>query len=435
MPAPVIAIIGRPNVGKSTLFNRIVGERRAVVHDRPGVTRDRNAVRAEWLEREFVLVDTGGFLPTAMEGRDADVRRQAEAAIGLANAVIFLLDAHTGVTDLDQAIAVQLRKSQVKTLVVVNKVDKPGDAIVHDFHRLGLGDPLPIAAEGGFGIGDLLDAILAMVPETVDTEAPAPRVAIVGRPNVGKSSIVNALLGEERVMVEATAGTTVDAIDARWRTPKGDFILVDTAGIRRQSIFEDQAEFYATMRAMNAMERADVAVLVIDSVLGFEKQEARLAHHALDAGCALLVLYNKWDLIEDREVAWKHVQAERARRFPTLAELPAHPVSALDKTHLAKLPEYIQARVLENTRRISTHDLNEWLELVQKKRAVPSNAAGKFPKIYYMTQTGSCPPTFTLFVNAPSRLSDNYRSYLWGNFADHFGFRGTPLKFRVKKSE
>ena len=435
MPAPVIAIIGRPNVGKSTLFNRIVGERRAVVHDRPGVTRDRNAVRAEWLDREFVLVDTGGFLPTAMEGRDADVRRQAEAAIGLANAVIFLLDAHTGVTDLDQAIAVQLRKSEVKTLVVVNKVDKPGDTIVHEFHRLGLGEPMPIAAEGGFGIGDLLDAILAMVPETVETEAPAPRVAIVGRPNVGKSSIVNALLGEERVMVEATAGTTVDAIDARWRTPKGDFILVDTAGIRRQSIFEDQAEFYATMRAMNAMERADVAVLVVDSVLGFEKQEARLAHHALDAGCALLVLYNKWDLIEDREVAWKHVQSERARRFPTLAELPAHPISALEKTHLNKLAEYVQARVAENTRRISTHDLNEWLELVQKKRAVPSNAAGKFPKIYYMTQTGSCPPTFTLFVNAPSRLSDNYRSYLWGNFADHFGFRGTPLKFRVKKSE
>ena len=435
MPAPVIAIIGRPNVGKSTLFNRIVGERRAVVHDRPGVTRDRNAVRAEWLDREFVLVDTGGFLPTAMEGRDADVRRQAEAAIGLANAVIFLLDAHTGVTDLDQAIAVQLRKSEVKTLVVVNKVDKPGDPIVHDFHRLGLGDPLPIAAEGGFGIGDLLDAILAMVPETVETEAPAPRVAIVGRPNVGKSSIVNALLGEERVMVEATAGTTVDAIDARWRSPKGDFILVDTAGIRRQSIFEDQAEFYDTMRAMNAMERADVAVLVVDSVLGFEKQEARLAHHALDAGCALLVLYNKWDLIEDREVAWKHVQSERARRFPTLAELPAHPISALEKTHLNKLAEYVQARVAENTRRISTHDLNEWLELVQKKRAVPSNAAGKFPKIYYMTQTGSCPPTFTLFVNAPSRLNDNYRSYLWGSFADHFGFRGTPLKFRVKKSE
>lgn len=435
MPAPVIAIIGRPNVGKSTLFNRIVGERRAVVHDRPGVTRDRNAVRAEWLDREFVLVDTGGFLPTAMEGRDADVRRQAEAAIGLANAVIFLLDAHTGVTDLDQAIAVQLRKSEVRTLVVVNKVDKPGDSIVHEFHRLGLGEPLPIAAEGGFGIGDLLDAILAMVPETVETEAPAPRVAIVGRPNVGKSSIVNALLGEERVMVEATAGTTVDAIDARWRSPKGDFILVDTAGIRRQSIFEDQAEFYATMRAMNAMERADVAVLVVDSVLGFEKQEARLAHHALDAGCALLVLYNKWDLIEDREVAWKHVQSERARRFPTLAELPAHPISALEKTHLNKLAEYVQARVAENTRRISTHDLNEWLELVQKKRAVPSNAAGKFPKIYYMTQTGSCPPTFTLFVNAPSRLNDNYRSYLWGSFADHFGFRGTPLKFRVKKSE
>ena len=435
MAAPVIAIIGRPNVGKSTLFNRIVGERRAVVHDRPGITRDRNAVRAEWLEREFVLIDTGGFLPTASEGRDADVRRQAEAAIGLAHGVVFLLDALTGVTDLDQAIAVQLRKSNVKTLVVVNKVDKPGDPIVHDFHRLGLGEPMPIAAEGGFGIGELLDAMMALVPDTGEEEPPAPRVAIVGRPNVGKSSIVNALLGEERVMVEATAGTTMDAIDARWRTPRGDLILVDTAGIRRQSIFEDQAEFYATMRAMNAMERADVTVLVVDSVLGFEKQEARLAHHALDAGCALLVLYNKWDLIEDREQAWKHVTAERARRFPTLAELPAHPVSALDRLHLNKLPDYIHARVVENTRRITTHQLNEWLDLVQKKRQVPSNAAGKAPKIYYMTQTGVRPPTFTLFVNAPSRLNENYRKYLWGNFADHFGFRGTPLKFRVKKSE
>ena len=435
MAAPVIAIIGRPNVGKSTLFNRIVGERRAVVHDRPGITRDRNAVRAEWLEREFVLIDTGGFLPTASEGRDADVRRQAEAAIGLAHGVVFLLDALTGVTDLDQAIAVQLRKSNVKTLVVVNKVDKPGDPIVHDFHRLGLGEPMPIAAEGGFGIGELLDAMMALVPDTGEEEPPAPRVAIVGRPNVGKSSIVNALLGEERVMVEATAGTTMDAIDARWRTPRGDLILVDTAGIRRQSIFEDQAEFYATMRAMNAMERADVAVLVVDSVLGFEKQEARLAHHALDAGCALLVLYNKWDLIEDREQAWKHVTAERARRFPTLAELPAHPVSALDRLHLNKLPDYIHARVVENTRRITTHQLNEWLDLVQKKRQVPSNAAGKAPKIYYMTQTGVRPPTFTLFVNAPTLLNENYRKYLWGNFADHFGFRGTPLKFRVKKSE
>ena len=435
MSAPVVAIIGRPNVGKSTLFNRILGQRRAVTHDRPGITRDRNAVRAEWAGRAFVLVDTGGFLPASSEGRDADVRRQAEAAIGLADAVLFLVDAHTGVTDLDQAIATQLRRSERKALLVVNKVDVAGDAIVHDFHGLGLGEPHAVAAEGGLGIGDLLDAVLAILPAEAEREAPAPRVAIIGRPNVGKSSLVNALLGEERVLVEPTPGTTMDAIDARWKTPAGEFVLVDSAGIRRQAQFEDQAEFFATMRALHALERADVACLVVDSTRGFEKQEARLAHHALEAGCSLLLLYNKWDLREDREVAWKAVRAELSDRFPTLGDVPAHPISATEKLHLARLPEYIAQRVAENTRQIPTRELNDWLAMVQKRRQVPSNALGKAPKIYYLTQTGKRPPTFTLFVNAPSRLSDNYRRYLWTQFADHFGFKGTPLRFRAKKSE
>jgi len=435
MSAPVVAIIGRPNVGKSTLFNRILGERRAVTHDRPGITRDRNAVRAEWAGRSFVLVDTGGFLPASSEGRDADVRRQAEAAIGLADAVLFLVDAHTGVTDLDQAIATQLRRTHGKALLVVNKVDKPGDAIVHDFHSLGLGEPHAVAAEGGLGIGDLLDAVLALLPAEQEREAPAPRVAIIGRPNVGKSSLVNALLGEERVLVEPEPGTTVDAIDARWKTPVGEFVLVDTAGIRRQAQFDDQAEFFATMRALHALERADVACLVVDATRGFEKQEARLAHHALEAGCALLLLFNKWDQVESRESAWKAVRAELSRRFPTLADVPAHPISATEKLHLSRLPEYIAQRVAENTRQIPTRELNDWLQMVQKRRQVPSNALGKAPKIYYVTQSGKRPPTFTLFVNAPSRLSDNYRRFLWSQFADHFGFKGTPLRFRVKKSE
>ena len=200
-------------------------------------------------------------------------------------------------------------------------------------------------------------------------------------------------------------------------------------------MFEDQAEFYATMRALQALERADVAVLVVDSELGFEKQEARLAHHALDAGCSLLVLYNKWDLRENREQGWKDVQEDRARRFPTLADLPAHPISATEKIHLNKLPEYIAERVAQSLRQLSTRELNDWLTLAQKRKQVPSNAAGKSPKIYYLTQTGKRPPTFTLFVNAPSRLSDNYRRYLWGQFAEHFGFQGTPLRFKVRKSE
>ncbi len=435
MSAPVVAIIGRPNVGKSTLFNRILGERRAVTHDRPGITRDRNAVRAEWTGRTFILVDTGGFLPASSEGRDADVRRQAEAAIGLADAVLFLVDAKTGVTDLDQAIATQIRKTHPRALLVVNKVDVAGDTIVHEFHKLGLGVPLAVAAEGGLGIGDLLDAVLALLPSQDEPEPPLARIAIIGRPNVGKSSLVNALLGEERVLVEPKAGTTMDAIDARWQTEHGEFMLVDTAGIRRQAMFEDQAEFYATMRALQALERADVACLIVDSERGFEKQEARLAHHALEAGCSLMLLYNKWDTVEDREVAWKEVQADRGRRFPTLADVPAHPISATVGTHLQHLPRYIADRVAENTREIPTRELNEWLDLVQKRRQVPSNSIGKAPKIYYMTQTGKRPPTFTLFVNAPSRLNDNYRRYLWTNFSEHFGFSGTPLRFKVRKSE
>jgi len=435
MSAPVVAIIGRPNVGKSTLFNRILGERRAVTHDRPGITRDRNAVRTEWAGRPFVLVDTGGFLPSAAEGRDVDVRRQAETAIGLADAVLFLVDAHTGVTDLDQAIANQLRRTHGKALLVVNKVDVPGDAAVHEFHRLGLGEPIAVAAEGGLGVGDLLDRVLALLPPEQEQETPAPRVAIVGRPNVGKSSLVNALLGEERVLVEPKPGTTVDSIDARWRTPQGEFVLVDTAGIRRQAEFPDQAEFYATMRALQAMERAEVACLIVDATRGFEKQEARLAHDALEAGCSLLLLYNKWDLVEEREQAWKAVQAERARRFPTLADLPAHPVSATAHIHLQRLPEHVAERVTEHAREIPTRELNDWLALAQRRRQVPSNASGQAPKIYYMTQTGTRPPTFTLFVNAPSRLSENYRKFLWAQFAEHFGFRGTPLRLKVRKSE
>jgi GTPase len=436
MAAPVVAIIGRPNVGKSTFFNRVLGERRAVVHDRPGITRDRNAVRAEWSGRSFLLVDTGGFLPGAAEGRDASVRQQAEIAIGLADAVVFMVDGKTGVTDLDAAIATNLRPRAARSLLVVNKVDKPGDPITHEFHRLGLGEPIPISSESGYGIGDLLDAILALLPppETVEEE-PLTRVAIVGRPNVGKSSIVNALLHEERVIVEPTAGTTMDAIDTRWVTPTGEFVLVDTAGIRRQAHFGDESEFYASVRALHALERADIACLIVDATQGFLRQEARLAHSALDAGCATLFVYNKWDLIEGREESWKRMTKEREERYPTLADVPALPLSATTRINLGRLPKAILQRVNEHQRKITTSQLNDWLALVQQKRAIPATAMGHTPKIYYMTQTGVGPPEFTLFVNAPSRLSENYRRFLWLQFTDHFDFHGTPVRLKVRKSE
>jgi len=437
MPAPVVAIIGRPNVGKSTFFNRVLGNRQAVVHDRPGVTRDRNAVHAEWAGRPFVLVDTGGFLPQAVEGRDAVVRRQAELAVRLADAVLFIVDGRSGTTDLDAAIGRSLRRRAVPCLLVVNKVDKPGDSLVHEFHRLGLGTPHPVSSENGFGFGDLLDALVAMLPpaETEPAEEKhTRRVAIVGRPNVGKSSIVNALLGEERVIVEPTAGTTMDSIDARWATPAGEFVLVDTAGIRRRAEFADQAEFYATVRALHAIERAHVACLVVDATQGFQRQEARLAQHALDAGRPVLLLYNKWDLVTDREVAWKKLAADRARRYPTLADLPAVPISATQRTNLGRLPTLIQGRVRLGDRKIPTAKLNQWLEKAQRRRQVPSTRLGRTPRLYYMTQTGERPPEFTVFVNAPSHLNDNYRRFLELRFREDFDFAGAPVRFKFRKS-
>ncbi len=436
MSAPVVAIIGRPNVGKSTFFNRVLGERRAVVHDRPGITRDRNAVRAEWSGRSFLLVDTGGFVPDSSQGRDRRVREQAEAAIGLANLVLFMVDALTGATDLDSAIAKSLRKRKTPSLLVVNKVDRPGDAITHDFHRLGLGEPIPISAENGFAIGDLLDRVLELLPpEREEPPEAAGRIAIVGRPNVGKSSIVNALLGESRMIVEAEAGTTVDAVDSRWKTPAGEFILVDTAGIRRQAHFGDESEFFASLRALQALERADVAGLVVDATQGFQRQEARLAHGALDAGCSVLLIYNKWDLVPDREVSWKRLIRERSERYATLRDLPALPVSALTRTGLGRLPGVLEKRVKEHARKISTRQLNDWLKLAQAQRQPGSTRAGRGPRIYYVTQTHVAAPEFTLFVNEPSRLSENYRRYLTQHLMEHFQFAGTPVRLRVRRSE
>ncbi len=438
MPAPVVAIIGRPNVGKSTFFNRVLGTRRAVVHDRPGITRDRNAAHTEWCGRTFVLVDTGGFLPGAAEGRDAVVRRQAELAIKMADAVLFLVDGISGATDLDQAIARTLRRQGVPCVLVVNKVDKPGDDLVHDFHRFGLGTPHPVSSENGFGFGDLLDVMVAALPAPQpepEGEERVRRVAIVGRPNVGKSSLVNALLGEERMVVEATAGTTMDAIDTRWNTPVGDFVLVDTAGIRRRAEFEDQAEFFATVRALQALERAHVAGLVVDTTEGFQGQDARLAQHALDAGRPVLLIYNKWDLMTDRDAEWRRLTGEREHRYPTLKDLPAVPVSATVGTNLSKLPGLIKARVRQCERKISTSQLNQWLTKVQRRRQVPSTKLGRTPRLYYITQTGERPPEFTLFVNAPSNLNDNYRRFLQIRFREDFGFHGAPVRFKFRKSD
>ena len=431
---PMVAIIGRPNVGKSTFFNRVLGTRRAVVHDRPGITRDRNAVRAEWAGRTFLLVDTGGFLPGSAAPRDSVVRRQAEQAIELADTVLFMTDAKTGVTDLDSAIARDLRRRSRNCLLVVNKVDKPSDPVVHEFSRLGLGEPIPISAENATGIGDLLDQVVARLPERApEVEDPRPRIAIVGRPNVGKSSLVNALLGEERVIVEPRPGTTMDPIDAEWSTPAGEFVLVDTAGIRRQSRFADESEYYASLRALQALERSDVACLVVDATQGFQKQEARLAQEAFEAGRPVLLLYNKWDLVEEKDQAWKRLDEERRRRYPTLSDLPSAPVSTLTGTNLHRLPRLVGERWEQATRRIPTPRLNRFLADAQRKRQAPSNRLGREPRLYYMTQTGVRPPEFTIFANAPDRIQMAYRRFLWTQLTETFGFQGTPVRLKFRR--
>ncbi|NOT34112.1 MAG: ribosome biogenesis GTPase Der [Candidatus Eisenbacteria bacterium] len=436
MATPTVAIIGRPNVGKSTFFNRVLGVKRAVVHNRPGITRDRNTARAEWSGRHFLLVDTGGFLPAASEGRDAEVRKQAEMAIGLADVVLFMVDGLTGVTDLDNAIGQSLRRRGSRCLLIVNKVDKHGNPVEHEFHRLGLGEPIAISSEGGLGIGDLLDRVVELLPpDSGPDDEGVPRIAIVGRPNVGKSSLVNALLREERVIVEASAGTTMDSIDTRWSTNEGDFILIDTAGIRRQAQFKDEAEFFAVLRAIQAMERSDVACLIVDATHGFQRQEARLAQDALEAGRAVQLLYNKWDLMTEREQTWKALQADRERRFPTLADLPAIPISATERTHIQKLPKLFKGRMDQMTRAVPTAQLNKWLEDVQRRRQIPSNRLGRAPRLYYMTQSGKRPPEFTFFVNGPERLNESYRRFLWSQFVDRFDFQGTPIRFRYRKSQ
>ncbi len=367
MRHPVVAIIGRPNVGKSTLFNRILKSRIAVVDDRPGITKDRHFALADWNGRDFFLVDTGGFLPDIAVGLEAAVRRQAELALDACAVALFVCDAKTGATGLDGSIAKALRKRGVPSILVVNKADRPGEPVEAEFYRLGLGDPIAVSSEQGSGVGALLDQVTALLPpadEDAD-DSPGVRVAIVGRPNVGKSSLVNALLREERMVVDARPGTTVDAVDTEFETPEGRFVLVDTAGLRHEARFAEDAEFYATLRTLKALQRADVVTVMLEADKGLGRQDARVIAAAQEAAKPVLLAYNKWDEVEEKEARWKELDDEVEKRFAMLKNLPKVTISAKDGTRLKKLPELWNALHQENTRRIPTHELNDWLKRVQ----------------------------------------------------------------------
>ena len=434
MRLPVVVIVGRPNVGKSTLFNRIVGEQAAIVEDRPGITRDRNQRNAEWLGHEFEIVDTGGWLPGGDE-LDEKVSRQVEAAVRDADLVLFMVDASVGLTDDDERVAHWLRTADVAVMVVANKSDNDRRELDRwEFISLGLGDPVPVSALHGRRAGDLLDEVLIRLPRTeentesnteqVEESIKAPRVAILGRPNVGKSTLFNRLVGEDRSVVHDMAGTTRDAVDTLVDTEDGPIIFVDTAGMRRRSRIDDSAEYYSLVRALRAVDESDIALLVIDAGEGVTSQDQRLAERIDAAGCPIVVLLNKWEsLDEDRR---DQTLVELARKLYFIGDAPVLKISAKTGKGVHKLRPVLQDSIEQYHRRVPTRDVNRVLAEAQQKQP-----AGGGAKVLYALQGAADPPTFTLFVNR--ELPQHYLRYLERSLREAFKFGSTPLKLRVRQ--
>ncbi|MFM8846757.1 MAG: ribosome biogenesis GTPase Der [Actinomycetota bacterium] len=439
---PVVVIVGRPNVGKSTLFNRVIGEQAAIVEDRPGVTRDRKEMEAEWLGRRFMLVDTGGWLPAGSE-LDAKVSRQVEAAVRGADLIVFLTDGSVGVTDEDEAVASWLRKVSPPVMLVVNKADNDRrEADRWEFMALGLGEPYPVSALHGRRAGDLLDEIIARVPDAPVTEEyvesyglddeivalgdqKPPRVALIGRPNVGKSTLFNRLVGEDRSVVHDMPGTTRDAIDTLVETEDGPVVFVDTAGMRRRSRIDDTAEYYSLVRALRAVDASDIALFVIDATQGVTAQDQRLAERVDAAGCPILILLNKWELIEDADDR-ERIETEVRRKLYFMDDAPILKISALTGKGVHKLRPVLQEAIEQYHRRVPTRDVNRVLADAQQRQPAAGGA-----KVMYAIQGATDPPTFTLFVNR--ELPQSYLRYLERSIREAFGFGSTPLKLRVRK--
>jgi GTP-binding protein len=438
---PVVAIVGRPNVGKSTLFNRILGQRLAIVEDRPGVTRDRNFALAEWGGRTFYIVDTGGMVEGSDEPMDRLIRRQIVTAIDEADVVVHVVDGRAGQHPMDERIADYLRKADRPVLLLVNKVDDLGNPAAlahHDFWGLGLGEPYPVSSLSGKGSGDVLDAIVERLPPTGSGEEDRGlRIAVIGKPNVGKSSLVNRLLGEDRVVVSEVAGTTRDSIDTVLNYHGQKLVFVDTAGLRRQARIHENVEYYSALRTERAVEGADVCLLLIDGTEPIHNQDLKIAQKAWDAGCGLILLVNKWDLVSEKEtMTAPRFEKSLAEKAPFLKWVPVVFMSAITGQRVQRiLPQILEVHA-ERNRRIPTHEVNEVVrELVTRAR--PPHAQGRAVKILYATQVSTSPPTFVLWSNLPEALSDSYIRYLQNGFRDRWGFIGSPIRmnFRRRREE
>lgn len=432
MAKPIVAIVGRPNVGKSTLFNRIAGERISIVEDTPGVTRDRIYADAEWLDHHFTLIDTGGLEPDSDDMMLKHMYSQAEIAISSADVILFVVDVRTGMTDMDMQVANILRKADKPVVLAVNKVDdlaKYGMQ-VYEFYSLGLGDPFGVSGGQMIGLGDLLDEVVKHFPADKDDSAEddSIKVAIIGKPNVGKSSLVNRILGENRVIVSDVSGTTRDAIDSEYELNGQKYVFIDTAGMRRKAKIKESIEKYSIIRAVAAVERADVCILMINAVEGITEQDTKVAGIAHEAGKAVIIAVNKWDLIEKDNHTMNKFLKDIDTEFKYLSYAPRIFISAATGQRVTKLFELITMVSENNSRRIATGMLNDVLIEAMAMNQPPAEK-GKQLRIYYMTQVSVKPPTFVLFVNDTELLHFSYKRYLENQLRDAFGFVGTPIHF------
>lgn len=436
MSKPVVAIVGRPNVGKSTLFNALAGEKISIVKDTPGVTRDRIYADVLWLDRNFTMIDTGGIEPDSKDIILSQMREQAQIAIDTSDVIVFMTDVRQGLIDSDSKVADMLRRSGKPVVLVVNKVDSFEKYMpdVYEFYNLGIGEPIPVSAASRLGLGDMLDEIVAYFPETdgEDAEDARPRIAIVGKPNVGKSSIVNKLLGEQRVIVSDIAGTTRDAIDTEIMHEGREYVFIDTAGLRRKSRIKEELERYSIIRAVTAVERSDVVLIVIDAVEGVTEQDAKIAGIAHERGKGIVVVVNKWDAIEKDDKTMKKYENEirRVLSFMPYAEIMY--VSAQTGQRLGRLYDVIDMVIENQTLRVATGVLNEiMMEAVAMQQ--PPSDKGKRLKLYYITQVSVKPPTFVIFVNDRELMHFSYTRYLENKIREAFGFKGTSLKFFIRE--
>lgn len=436
MALPVVAIVGRPNVGKSTLFNKLIGQKLSIVEDTPGVTRDRIYSKCEWLGHQFMLVDTGGIEPKTDDIILSQMKRQAEVAIASADVIVFITDIRTGVTANDYDVASMLMKSGKPVVLCVNKCDNVGNTPpeIYEFYNLGIGDPIAVSSVHGHGTGDLLDEVIKYFSESDENDEAddAIKVAVIGKPNAGKSSIINKICGEERVIVSDIAGTTRDATDTTVENEKGKFVFIDTAGIRKKSKVLESIEKYSVLRAYMAVDRADVAVIVIDATVGFTEQDSKVAGYAHEQGKACVVAINKWDAVEKDTKTMDEYTDKLKNDFSFMSYVPFVFVSAKTGQRLDKLFDIIKFVSEKNSIRISTGKLNDVLAYATSRVQPPSDK-GKRLKIYYMTQPTTKPPTFVTFVNKAELFHFSYQRYLENQIRETFGLEGTPVRFIVRE--